>query len=62
MACLDKDFLVYGTQDLRVADMSSAPFIPNNHLQASAYFIGATAAEKIITEYGLDASRVEARL
>lgn len=55
MACLDKDFRVYGTQGLRVADMSSAPFMPNNHVQASAYFIGATAAEKIIAEYSLDA-------
>ena len=69
--CVDKDFKVVGMQNLRVVDMSVAPFLPrwvlllsrlfglktherdmrSAHLQAVAYLIGETAAEKIIAEY-----------
>lgn len=52
-ACLDSDFRVRGVKKLRVADMSAAPFIPNCHTQSVAYFIGETAAQKLIEEYGL---------
>ncbi|EMC95107.1 hypothetical protein BAUCODRAFT_525959 [Baudoinia panamericana UAMH 10762] len=54
-ACLDTDFRVRGLQNLRVADMSATPFLPNCHTQACAYFIGECAAEKIIAEHKLDA-------
>jgi len=53
-ACVDKDFRVYGTQGLRVADMSVTPFMFSCHTQSIAYFVGASAAEKLIGEYGLD--------
>ncbi|KAL8791599.1 MAG: hypothetical protein Q9195_005804 [Heterodermia aff. obscurata] len=53
--CVDKDFKVVGMQNLRVVDMSVVPFLPRDsddvqsaHLQAVAYLVGETAAEKII--------------
>lgn len=52
MACLDTDFRVRGTQNLRVADLSSLPLLPNCHPQSVAYLIGLTAAEKIIAGHG----------
>lgn len=54
-ACVDKDFRVFGTQGLRVADMSVSPFMFSCHTQSIAYFVGASAAEKLVAEYGLDA-------
>ena len=54
MAVVDGSFRVYGTEGLRVADMSVTPFMFNCHTQAVAYWIGAVAAEKIVKEYGLD--------
>jgi len=53
-ACVDTDFRVRGVRNLRVADLSILPLLPNNHTQSTAYLVGETAAEKIITEYGLD--------
>lgn len=53
MACLDSDFRVKGLQHLRVADLSCTPFLLSCHTQAVAYFIGETAAAKLIEEYGL---------
>jgi len=55
MACVDNNFKVFGTEGLRVADMSVSPFMMNCHTQSVAYWIGATAAEKLVAEYGLDA-------
>ncbi|XMA11131.1 hypothetical protein WAI453_003922 [Rhynchosporium graminicola] len=52
-AVVDTDFRVRGVQNLRVADLSVLPLLPNNHTQSTAYLVGETAAEKIIAEYGL---------
>ncbi|KAK0507115.1 hypothetical protein JMJ35_010573 [Cladonia borealis] len=49
--CVDKDFKASGMQNLKVVDMSVAPFLPSAHLHAVAYLVGETAAEKIIAEY-----------
>jgi choline dehydrogenase-like flavoprotein len=54
MAVVGTDFKVRGLEGLRIADMSVAPFLPNCHTVATAYYIGETAAEKLIEEYGLD--------
>lgn len=54
MACVDSDFRVFGLQHLRVVDLSVTTFLPNCHVQSIAYFIGETAAEKMIQEYNLD--------
>ncbi|KAL8991998.1 MAG: hypothetical protein Q9169_007462 [Polycauliona sp. 2 TL-2023] len=48
--CVDTDFKVLGVSNLRVVDMSVVPFLPNAHLQAVAYLIGETAADKISRE------------
>lgn len=53
-ACVTTDFRVKGVGGLRVADMSVTPFIPKAHTQSVAYFIGETAAEKLIGEYRLN--------
>ncbi|KAF2166676.1 GMC oxidoreductase [Zasmidium cellare ATCC 36951] len=53
-ACVDSNFKVFGFSNLRVADMSVCPLIPNNHTQTTAYVIGEIAAEKLIAEYRLD--------
>jgi len=53
-ACVDAEFRVFGTQGLRVADMSVTPFMFSCHTQSVAYFVGASAAEKVGGEYGLD--------
>ncbi|KAL8645522.1 MAG: hypothetical protein Q9226_007262 [Calogaya cf. arnoldii] len=50
-ACVDKDFKVLGVENVRVVDMSVVPFLPSAHLQAVAYLIGETAAEKIVNEH-----------
>jgi hypothetical protein len=54
-ACLDSDFQVHGLQNLRVVDLSALPFLPQCHPQSIAYLIGQCAAEKLTSEYGLDA-------
>lgn len=51
MACLDADFRVRGLKNLRVADLSSLPFLLNCLPQAVAYLVGQIAADKIIAEY-----------
>ncbi|KAL4976210.1 hypothetical protein BDW66DRAFT_166615 [Aspergillus desertorum] len=53
-AAVDKSFRLMGVQGLRVADMSVVPVLANNHTQATAYVTGATAADVLIKEYGLD--------
>ncbi|GAB7340541.1 hypothetical protein MBLNU457_6956t1 [Dothideomycetes sp. NU457] len=53
-AVVDSNFRVFGLESLRVVDMSVTPFLPAAHTQACAYLIGATAAEKMIEEYGFD--------
>lgn len=53
-AAVDSAFRVFGVQGLRVADMSVVPVLTNNHTQATAYVTGATCAEVLIREYGLD--------
>lgn len=52
--CVDNDLRVFGTASLRIADMSISPILPNNHTQTTAYFIGATAGDKLVAEYQLD--------
>jgi choline dehydrogenase-like flavoprotein len=52
-AAVDNGFRVFGVEGLRVADMSVVPVLTNNHTQATAYVVGATAAEVLIKEYGL---------
>jgi choline dehydrogenase-like flavoprotein len=52
-ACVDSDFKIFGIHNLRVADMSVCPLIPNNHTQSTAYVIGYLAAEKLIRQYML---------
>ena len=53
-AVVDSEFKVIGLKGLRVVDMSVTPFLIAAHTQACAYLIGATAAEKMIAEYGFD--------
>jgi choline dehydrogenase-like flavoprotein len=53
-AVVDRSFKVMGVQGLRVADMSVVPVLTNNHTQATAYVTGATAADVLVREYGLD--------
>lgn len=52
-ACVDSDFKVHGLKNLRVVDMSVAPFLPNCHTQSIAYWLGELAAEKIAKEHNL---------
>ena len=47
------NFRVYGTQGLKVADISVTPVMFNCRTQAVAYWTGAVAAEKLVGEYGL---------
>ncbi|EAW13556.1 GMC family oxidoreductase [Aspergillus clavatus NRRL 1] len=53
-AAVDSRFRVFGTENLRVADMSVVPVLTNNHTQATAYVTGLTCAEALIAEYELD--------
>lgn len=53
-SCVDSDLRVFGTSSLRIVDMSICPILPNNHTQTSAYYIGATAGDKLAAEYNLD--------
>lgn len=53
MSCLDKDFKVFGVQNLRVGDTSALPFLPQCHTQAVAYLIGEILSEKLLKEYSL---------
>ncbi|KAJ5633410.1 hypothetical protein N7490_009749 [Penicillium lividum] len=53
-AAVDHRFRVFGVENLRVADMSVVPVLTNNHTQATAYVTGATCADILIQEYGLD--------
>lgn len=53
-AAVDSRFRVFGLENLRVADMSVVPVLTNNHTQATAYVTGATCADVLIREYGLD--------
>lgn len=50
-ACVTSDFRVKGVDGLRVVDNSVTPFLMSCHTQSIAYFVGATAAEKIVREY-----------
>lgn len=54
-AVVDTEFRVHGLEGLRVVDMSIMPIIACCHTQSTAYQIGMIAAEKLLTEYGLDA-------
>lgn len=53
-AAVDSHFRVFGVENLRVADLSVLPVLTNNHTQATAYVTGATCADILIDEYGLD--------
>ncbi|KAF2277314.1 choline dehydrogenase [Westerdykella ornata] len=53
LACVDKDFRVFGVDGLRVADLSICPVVTNNHTQSTAYLVGQKAADKLIAEYEL---------
>lgn len=52
-SAIDTHFKVRGVENLRVADLSVAPIIPNFHPVSMALLIGAWAAERMIAEYGL---------
>jgi choline dehydrogenase-like flavoprotein len=52
-AVVDSQFRVLGVDNLRVADMSVLPVLPSGHTQLPAYVTGATCAEMLISEYGL---------
>ncbi|KAH9849915.1 GMC oxidoreductase [Lenzites betulinus] len=45
--------IVYGTKNLRVADLSILPIIPSVHTQATTYGIAEQAADIIKADYGL---------
>jgi len=49
-AVLTTDFKVESFESLRVADLSVVPFLPNAHTVSIGYFVGESAAEKIIEE------------
>ncbi|KAJ5151602.1 hypothetical protein N7492_009897 [Penicillium capsulatum] len=53
-AAVDSHFRVFGIENLRVADMSVVPVLTNNHTQTTAYVTGATCADVLIKEYGLE--------
>ncbi|KAK4151638.1 pyranose dehydrogenase 3 [Chaetomidium leptoderma] len=53
-AVVDQDFRFMGIEGLRVADMSVVPVLASCHVQAVAYVTGATCAEKLVKEYGLE--------
>ncbi|RFU29339.1 hypothetical protein B7463_g7013, partial [Scytalidium lignicola] len=53
-AAVDNHFRVKGVEGLRIADMSVVPVLTSNHTQATAYGTGATAADVLIDEYGLN--------
>ncbi|KAJ5963475.1 oxidoreductase [Penicillium vulpinum] len=53
-AAVDNRFRVFGVENLRVADLSVVPVLTNNHTQATAYATGATCADVLIREYGLN--------
>ncbi|KAL2796955.1 GMC oxidoreductase-domain-containing protein [Aspergillus keveii] len=51
LACVDRQFRVFGLQYLRVADMSVCPVLLSNHPQSTAYLIGSMAVQKILGDY-----------
>ncbi|KAL2168012.1 hypothetical protein VTG60DRAFT_547 [Thermothelomyces hinnuleus] len=53
-AVVDNNFRLIGIDGLRVADMSVVPVLASCHVQAVAYITGATCAEKLVKEYGLE--------
>ena len=53
-AVVDSKLKVFGVENLRVADMSVVPIMPNNHTQTTAYLVGLTLGDKMVNEYGLD--------
>jgi choline dehydrogenase-like flavoprotein len=53
-AVVDPNLKVYGVENLRIADMSIFPFVPNSHTQTSAYLVGLLLGDKLVIEYGLD--------
>jgi hypothetical protein len=50
---VDSHFRVNGIESLRIADMSVTPFLLSCHLQAPAYCIGASCAERLVEQYSL---------
>ena len=53
-AVVDSKLRVFGVENLRVADMSVVPIMPNNHTQTTAYLVGLTLGDKLANQYGLD--------
>lgn len=53
-AVVTPDLKVKGLENLRIADLSVTPFVPNAHTVSTGYLIGEAAAELLIGEYGLD--------
>jgi choline dehydrogenase-like flavoprotein len=53
-ACVDSNLCIIGLKNIRVADLSVCPIIPNAHTQSTAYLIAEFASEKIIKKYNLD--------
>lgn len=73
MAVLDSQARVYGTQNLRVVDASSFPFLPLGHPQSTVYalaekiaadILGASAPPPgyLMTGYAQDVAQEQARL
>jgi choline dehydrogenase-like flavoprotein len=53
-AAVDSRSRVRGIQNLRIADMSIVPILPNNHTQITAYVTGVSCADVLMKDYGLD--------
>ena len=51
---VDGRLRVYGVKNLRIADLSITPIIPDQHTSATAYMIAEKAAELIIEDWKLD--------
>lgn len=50
---VDPSFRVHGLENLRIADLSVAPVLPNSHPVSTALLVGAWAAERMISELQL---------
>ncbi|KAH5044172.1 hypothetical protein HBI65_212070 [Parastagonospora nodorum] len=52
-AVVNSEFRVFGTEGLRVVDLSVCPFVMNAHTQSVAYVVGEIGAEVLAEEWGL---------
>ncbi|RVX72147.1 hypothetical protein B0A52_04745 [Exophiala mesophila] len=54
-AVVNNEFKVFGVNRLRVVDLSVIPHAVNNHTQTTGYLAASIAADKLVSQYGLDA-------